>query len=75
VHPIVDGVAIPATLNKESKVGYAIGKLKTARNPANADVFLAYLATDAAQDIYAKCGFGKASDAEPKIKPLPDPGK
>lgn len=67
----IDGVAIPAPLNKEAKVGYAIGKLKTGRNQENADAFLAYLATDRAQDIYAKYGFGKASAEELKIKPLP----
>jgi ABC-type molybdate transport system substrate-binding protein len=67
----IDGVAIPAPLNKEEKVGYAIGKLKTGRNQENADAFLAYLATDRAQDIYAKYGFGKASAEELKIKPLP----
>lgn len=69
----VDGVAIPAPLNKEEKVGYAIGKLNTGRNQENADAFLAYLATDRAQEIYAKYGFGKASAEELKIKPLPSP--
>ena len=69
----VDGVAIPAPLNKEEKVGYAIGKLNAGRNQANADAYLAYLATDRAQEIYAKYGFGKASAEELKIKPLPSP--
>jgi ABC-type Fe3+ transport system substrate-binding protein len=45
--------------------------LKTGRNQENADAFLAYLATDRAQDIYAKYGFGKASAEELKIEPLP----
>lgn len=67
----IDGVAIPAPLNKEAEVGYAIGKLKTGRNQENADTFLAYLATDSAQNIYAKYGFGKASAEELTIKPLP----
>jgi ABC-type molybdate transport system substrate-binding protein len=71
----VDGVSIPAPLNKESKVGYVIGKLKPGRNQANADTFLAYLATDDAQSIYAKYGFGKASEAELAIKPIPDPSR
>lgn len=71
----IDGVAIPAPLNKEEKVGYAIGKLKTGRNQANADLFLAYLATDPAQQIYAKYGFGRASAEELKLKPLPEPSK
>jgi ABC-type molybdate transport system substrate-binding protein len=71
----IDGVAIPAPLNKEEKVGYAIGKLKAGRNQANADRFLAYLATDPAQEIYAKYGFGRASAEELKLKPLPEPSK
>lgn len=57
----IDGVAIPAPLNKEGKVGYAIGALTKAKNAANASKFLAYLATDDAQGIYAKYGFSKAS--------------
>jgi len=71
----IDGVAIPAPLNKEEKVGYAIGKLKTGRNQANTDRFLAYLATDRAQEIYAKYGFGRASAEELKLKSLPEPSK
>ena len=67
----IDGLAIPAPFNKEAKVRYAIGKLKTGRNQENADTFLAYLATDSAQNIYAKYGFGKASAEELTIKPLP----
>ena len=71
----VDGVSIPSPLNKEAKVGYAIGKLTNGRNQANADSFLTYLGTDRAQEIYAKYGFGKASEEERKIKPLPEPSK
>ena len=71
----IDGGAIPAPLNKEEKVGYAIGKLKAGRHQANADLFLAYLATDPAQQIYAKYGFGRASAEELKLKPLPEPSK
>jgi ABC-type molybdate transport system substrate-binding protein len=57
----IDGVAIPSPLNKEPKVGYAIGALKDIKNPDNAAKFLAYLATDDAQGIYAKYGFGRAN--------------
>jgi len=67
----IDGVAIPAPYNKADKVGYAIGKLLDGKNQANADSYLAYLATDAAQDIYAKYGFVKASAAGLKLKPIP----
>jgi ABC-type molybdate transport system substrate-binding protein len=67
----IDGVGIPAPYNKSDKVGYAIGKLLDGKNQANADTYLAYLATDAAQNIYAKYGFVKASAAGLKLKPIP----
>lgn len=66
----IDGVVIPAPYNKQDKVGYAIGKLNGGKNQVNADKFLAYLATDAAQNIYAKYGFLSASASELKLKPL-----
>jgi ABC-type molybdate transport system substrate-binding protein len=66
----IDGVAIPAPLNKADVVGYAVGALKTARNSENAKIYLNYLATDVAQNIYAKYGFVKAKPAELKLKPL-----
>ncbi len=66
----IDGVAIPAPYNKQDKVGYAIGKLKAGKNQANADKFLAYLATDVAQNIYAKYGFLTASPQELALRPL-----
>ena len=67
----VDGVAIPAPLNQQDSVGYAIGALKTGRNPFNAMRYLAYLGTAEAQAIYAKYGFIGASDDELKLKPIP----
>lgn len=67
----IDGVGIPAPLNKAAKVGYAIGALKTGRNAANAKAYLDYLANDAAQIIYAKYGFVTAKAAELKLKPIP----
>jgi len=66
----VDRVTIPAPYNMQSKVGYAIGKLKAGLNQANADKYLAYLGTDAAQNIYASYDFIKATPAELKVKPL-----
>ncbi len=66
----VEGVSIPAPLNKQSKVGYAIGKLSKGKNQKNADRFLAYLATADAQNIYASYGFLKATAEELKIKKL-----
>ena len=66
----IDGVPIPEPYNMQHKVGYAIGKLTDGKNQANADKFLKYLGTDAAQDIYAKYGFLKASEEERKVKPI-----
>ncbi len=71
----VEGVAIPALYNMESKVGYAIGHYEAGKkeNAKNAEAFLMYIATDAAQNIYAKYGFIKASKTELKLKPIPKP--
>lgn len=66
----IDGVPIPAPYNKQDKVAYAIGKLTDGKNQENADKFLSYLATEDAQNIYAKYGFLKASDEARKLKPL-----
>jgi ABC-type molybdate transport system substrate-binding protein len=67
----IDGVAIPAPLDKADKVGYAIGVLNTGRNPDNGARYLAYLATPEAQAIYAKYGFVSAAAEELALKPIP----
>ena len=67
----IDGVAIPAPLNKANVVGYAIGVLKTGRNQEAGAKYIRYLASDAAQTIYAKYGFVKATAKELLLKPLP----
>ena len=67
----IDGVPIPAPYNKQDKVGYAIGALNEGRNRANADRFLAYLASDRAQEIYAGYGFIRATPEELVLKPIP----
>lgn len=67
----VEGVAIQAPFNMGHKVGYAIGVLDAGRNQDNAGKYLAYLATDHAQGIYAKYGFVSASDEERVIKSIP----
>lgn len=66
----IDGVTIPAPLNKADKVGYAIGVLNKARNAKNAKAYLKYLATDGAQKIYESYGFVRASKKELKLKKL-----
>jgi ABC-type molybdate transport system substrate-binding protein len=66
----LEGVPIPAPLNKQDKVNYAIGMLNTGRNPDNAAAFLDYLATDEAQAIYTSYGFLRATPEELTLKPL-----
>lgn len=66
----IEGVAIPAPLNKQDKVAYAIGPVLTGRNMSNAQRFMLYLGTDKAQSIYAGYGFVPASSSELKVKPL-----
>ena len=66
----IDGVEIAAPLNKRDKVNYAIGVMKNGRNADNAALYLSYLATDAAQAIYEKYGFIRATSDELELKPL-----
>ncbi len=67
----IDGVPIPAPLNKAHKVGYAIGALSTGRNAKNAQAYLAFLATDTAQSIYEKYGFVRANADQLRLRPIP----
>jgi len=71
----IDGVAIAASLNKGDKVGYAVGVLNTGRNQANGKMYIKYLQSDAAQNIYAKYGFVKASAKDLKLRPIPSAKK
>jgi ABC-type molybdate transport system substrate-binding protein len=64
----IGGVSIPAPLNKQDKVNYAIGIMTNGRNPESAARYLAYLATDDAQSIYEKYGFLRASPEELKVR-------
>ncbi len=67
----IDGVEITPPYDQATKVNYAIGPLTNGRNQANARAFLKYLATDQAQDIYAKYAFVKATAEELIIRPIP----
>ncbi len=67
----IEGVSIPAPYNMAHKVGYAIGTLKSAKNPYNGYRFLSYLGTEDAQNIYNQYGFVKASTDDLKLKPIP----
>ena len=64
----IGGVAIPAPLNKQDKVNYAIGIMTNGRNAENASRYLAYLGTDEAQSIYEKYGFIRATTEELQLK-------
>jgi molybdenum ABC transporter molybdate-binding protein len=66
----IDGVAIDAPLNKQGKVGYAIGALTDGRNQEAAKRYIDYLASDDAQGIYEKYGFIRATKEELTPKPL-----
>ncbi|MDH3417285.1 MAG: substrate-binding domain-containing protein [Gammaproteobacteria bacterium] len=66
----IDGVAIPAPLNKIDKVNYAIGTMNNGRNTENAARYLSYLASDEAQAIYESYGFIRATSEELSLKPL-----
>ena len=66
----IDGVAIPAPLNKIDKVNYAIGAMNNGRNAENAARYLSYLASDEAQAIYESYGFIRATSEELSLKPL-----
>lgn len=67
----IDGVAIPEPYNMSDKVSYVIGELNKAKNPKNAQRYMDYLRTSAAQDIYASYGFVKAKGDELKMRPIP----
>ena len=64
----IGGVAIPAPLNKQGKVNYAIGIMTNGRNAENAARYLAYLGTADAQSIYEKYGFIGATAEELQLK-------
>jgi ABC-type molybdate transport system substrate-binding protein len=68
----IEGVAIAAPFNKQDEVSYAIGQITDGRNQENGATFLGYLASDAAQDIYASYGFVPASAEELTLKPIPN---
>jgi ABC-type molybdate transport system substrate-binding protein len=66
----VEAVELPAADSLRDEVSYATGPLENARHKANADAYLAFLGSDAAQDAYAKFGFVKAQPDELKLKPI-----
>ena len=65
-----EGVELPAPDSLRDEVSYAVGALENARHRENANRYLAFLATPAAQDAYASFGFVKAQPAELTLKPI-----
>ncbi|MEP6658206.1 MAG: substrate-binding domain-containing protein [Betaproteobacteria bacterium] len=65
----VETVPLPPTDSLVDDVSYAIGILTDTQHPAAAQRYLAFLASAAGQDTYARHGFIKATDAT--LKPIP----
>jgi ABC-type molybdate transport system substrate-binding protein len=66
----VEAVELPPADSLRDQVAYAIGAIETGRHQANADSYLAFLATTGAQEAYAKFGFVKARPDELGLKPI-----
>jgi ABC-type molybdate transport system substrate-binding protein len=66
----VDAVKLPAVDSLRDEVSYAVGVLEDSRHKANAESYIAFLATAPAQDAYAKFGFVKARPDELTLKPI-----
>ena len=52
------------------EVSYAVGALQNSRHKENAENYLAFLRSDAAQDAYAHFGFVEARPEELVLKPI-----
>jgi ABC-type molybdate transport system substrate-binding protein len=66
----IEGVELPPADSLRDEVSYAIGALQNTRHRANADNYLAFLATKVAQDAYAGFGFVTARPEELQLKPI-----
>jgi ABC-type molybdate transport system substrate-binding protein len=67
----IDGVVLPPEDSLRDEVSYAIGVLSASPHRKAATDYLAYLATSAGQDAYARYGFVSASAEELKPRPIP----
>jgi len=70
----VEGVALPDEDALRGEVSYVIGPLTTSRRRVAARRFLAFLATPAAQDVYASFGFLRATTLELEERAIPPGG-
>lgn len=66
----VDAVELPAADSLRDEVSYVVGALENGRHRKNAEDYLAFLGTDAAQDAYARFGFVKARPDELVLRPI-----
>ena len=67
----VDMVRLPPEDSLVNEVSYAIGSLTNSKRKAMADRYVQFLASADAKAAYSKYGFVTASDAELKLKPIP----
>ena len=67
----VDAVTLPPQDSLRDEVAYAIGALVGGPRQAAANRYLAFLATPAGQQAYAKYGFVNAMPEELVLKPIP----
>lgn len=67
----IEGVALLPQDSLRDEVSYAIGILSASRHREAATAYLAFLATRAGQDAYARYGFVSATAEELKPRPIP----
>ena len=67
----IEGITLPVKDSMRDEVSYAIGALTNSPRQPLALAYLSFLATDDAQETYAKYGFVKASSIELLSKPIP----
>jgi ABC-type Fe3+ transport system substrate-binding protein len=63
-------IELPPADSLRDEVSYAVGALQNSRHKENAENYLAFLGSDAAQDAYARFGFVKARPEELVLKPI-----
>jgi ABC-type molybdate transport system substrate-binding protein len=66
----VDAVSLPDEDSLRTDVAYVIGAMNASPHRKDADAFLAFLQSPQGQDVYAKFGFVKASEADLKLRPI-----
>lgn len=67
----IDGVVLPPEDSLRNEVSYAIGIISASPHREAATAYLAFLATPAGQDAYARYGFVSATADELRLKPIP----